>query len=291
MTTQPTTLALERVQIAQGNYKGQLSLQARSPMTLDLQLHGAVSAPIDAQRQIALDATATLRGQLAGTAPNLDLLAQVQPGPGNIGALAASRAMRATVSAQINPWAAQPVVRAQASFSQLDLAALWPTAPRTQLTGNTTVQPVGANWRADLNLINRASGPWDKGQLPVDSVKALVDWSAGRWSIQALNADAGGGRLKLQGTLGDPAQLSATSGWQGAVAAAGHQPGVAAQPDGTGAARRHAAGAGTGRRHRFRCRPATIGATGPGLGAARPAPASASRPTGAGPTDGCALPT
>ena len=208
-------LTLKRLQIADGHYQGQLALQARSPMTLDVQLQGAVQAPIGDERQVALDATATLRGPLAGTVPNLDLLAQLQPAAGNTGELAASRAMRATVSAQINPWASQPVVRAHASFTQLNLAALWPTAPRTQLTGSTSVQPAGVNWRAEVNLVNRAAGPWDKGQLPVDSLKALVDLTDGRWRIQSLNAEAGGGRIRLVGSIGDPQTVSATSGWQG----------------------------------------------------------------------------
>ena len=217
-------LTLERIQLADGNYQGQLALQARSPMTLDLQLQGAVRAPIGDKLQVALDASATLRGPLAGTSPQLDLLAQLQPAAGNAAALAASRAMRATVSAQINPWAGQPIVRAQASFTQLNLAALWPNAPRTQLTGNTLVQPAGANWRAELNLINRAAGPWDKGQLPLDSVKALGDLSDGRWRIQSLTADVGAGRIKLIGSIGDTARVSATSGWQGQLQIQGVNP-------------------------------------------------------------------
>ncbi len=217
-------LTLDGVQVADGRYQGQLALQARSPMTLDVQLQGAVRAPIGDERQVALDATATLRGPLAGAVPKLDLLAQLQPGAGNTGALVASRAMRATVSAQINPWASQPVVQALASFTQLNLAALWPTAPRTQLTGSTSVQPVGANWRAEVNLVNRAAGPWDKGQLPMDSVKALVDLADGRWRIQSFNAEAGGGRVRLVGSIGDPATVSATSGWQGQLQLQGINP-------------------------------------------------------------------
>lgn len=217
-------LMLDRIQVADGQYQGQMALQARSPMTLDMQLQGVVRAPIDERRQVTLDASATLRGPIAGMAPNLDLLAQLQPAAGNSGALVASRAMRATVSAQISPWAAQPVVRAHASFTQLNLAALWPVAPRTQLTGNTSVRPIGPNWRAEINLINRVAGPWDKGQLPVDSLKALVDLSAGGWNIQSLHADVGDGRIKLAGTLADPATVSATSGWQAELQVQGIDP-------------------------------------------------------------------
>ncbi len=210
-------LQVDRLDLAQGQYEGRVSLQARSPMALDLQLKGRVLAPMGDGQNMALDASATLSGALAGVAPTLDLQALVQPEPGNAQAPTHNRAMRASLSAQISPWASQPVVRAQASFNQLDLAALWPSAPRTLLTGNTWVRPVGPQWLADLNLINRDAGPWDKGRLPVESLKALVAYNNGLWSLESLNAEAAGGRVHLQAQLADVAQLSATSGWQGHV--------------------------------------------------------------------------
>ncbi len=208
-------LQVANIELAQGQYQGRVSLQARVPMALDLQLKGRVLAPIGDGRSMELDASATLNGPLAGLAPMLDLQALVQPEPGNDPARANNRAMRASVSAQISPWSAQPVERAQASFNQLDLAALWPAAPRTLLTGNTWVRPAGPQWLADLNLINRDAGPWDKGRLPVDSLKALVAYNNGRWGIESLNAEAAGGRVRLQARVADASQLSATSGWQG----------------------------------------------------------------------------
>lgn len=217
-------LQLDSLAVAQGRYTGRLNLQARAPMTLDLQLQGRVSAPIEQDRAVELDASATLRGTLAGASARLDLLAQLEPGAGNIGALAQARTMRATVSAQISPWATQPVVRAQSSFNQLDLAALWPVAPRTQLTGNAWLRPVGAGWQVDFNLINRAAGPWDKKQLPLDSAKGLVELAGDEWSVQSLNAEVAGGRIRLQGTLADPAHASANNGWQGQLQVQGVNP-------------------------------------------------------------------
>ncbi len=208
-------LQVDRIELAQGQYQGRVSLQARVPMTLDLQLKGRVIAPIGDGQNMALDASATLSGPLAGVVPMLDLQALVQPEPGNAPGLTHNRTMSASVSAQISPWAPQPVVRAQASFNQLDLATLWPGAPRTLLTGNIWVRPVGPQWLADLNLINRDAGPWDKGRLPVDSLKGLVAYNNGRWGIESLNAEAAGGSVRLQAQLADTSQLSATSGWQG----------------------------------------------------------------------------
>jgi len=217
-------LQLDSIAVAQGQYSGHLSLQAQAPMTLDLQLHGTVTAPVAQDKSIKLEASATLRGPLAGTNASLDLLAQLQPAPGAGGALAQARAMRASVSAQISPWAAQPLTRAQASFNQLNLAALLPSAPRTLLTGNAWVRPVGSNWLVDFNLINRDAGPWDKGQLPLDSAKGLVQLAGKRWNIETLHAEAAGGRIRLQGALADPSTASATSGWQGQVQIQGVDP-------------------------------------------------------------------
>lgn len=208
-------LDVEQLQLAQGQYQGRVRLQASLPMALDLHASGQVRTSIGDGQDITLDAIASVSGPLAGIAPLLDMQALIQPGPGNTGALASSRAMRARVSARINPWAAQPVVQAQATFSQLDLAALWPAAPRTLLTGNTWVQPAGPNWLAELNLVNRDAGPWDKDRLPVTSLKGLVEYGAGRWSVQSLNGEVAGGRVRLQANLGEVDKLSANSGWQG----------------------------------------------------------------------------
>ncbi len=217
-------LQLQSLAVAQGRYAGRLNLQARAPMTLDLQLQGTVAAPIAPDRTVALEASATLRGTLAGTDAHLDLLAQLQPGPGGADAPVQSRAMRASASAQISPWATQPVVRAQSSFNHLDLAALWPAAPRTQLTGNAWLRPVGVGWQVDFNLINRGAGPWDKGQLPLDSAKGLVELADGQWRVQSLQADAAGGRIRLQGILADPAHASADNGWEGQLQLQGINP-------------------------------------------------------------------
>ena len=208
-------LDVDQIRLAQGQYQGRMRLQARVPMALDLQAKGQVRTSIGDGQDILLDASATVGGPLAGIAPLLDMEALIQPGPGNSGALANSRAMRGRVSARVNPWAKQPVVQAQGTFSQLDLAALWPAAPRTLLTGNTRVQPAGPNWLAELNLVNRDAGPWDKGRVPVTSVKGLVEYGAGRWSVQSLNAEVAGGRVRLQANLAEAGKLSATSGWQG----------------------------------------------------------------------------
>ena len=205
------TLKLDTAHIAAGSYAAQASVLARAPMTLDLQLQGKVQAPVG-QRGIALDATATLRGPLAGTGGVLELLAQLRPASAS-----ATQGMGATVAAQLSPWAPQPVRKAQAQFTQFNLALLLPDAPQTLLTGSALVEPRGQGWQARLDTVNRLAGPWDKQRLPLDSAKALVEYAGGRWNIQSLDASGAGGHIQAQAQLGQAASLGALSGWQGQV--------------------------------------------------------------------------
>ena len=210
-------VALERARIASGRYKATASMLARAPLTLDLQLQGKVQAPIGA-RQLVLDASATLRGPLAGPNAVLDLQARIRPDD------SATGPMTTTVAAQISPRAAQPMLRAQASFSRLNLALLWPEAPQTLLTGTAQVQPQGQGWLAQLELANGRAGPWDQARVPLDSAKALVQYAGGGWAVQSLSAQGAGGTVQARGTLGTAAALGALSGWQGQLQLQGINP-------------------------------------------------------------------
>lgn len=212
------TLKLDSARIAAGAYSAQGTLLARSPMTLDLRVQGKVQAPVG-NRDIALDALASLRGPLAEPHALLDLLAQLKPESES-----ASVGMGATVAAQLNPWATQPVLKARADFTQFNLALLLPDAPQTLLSGNAMVEPQGKGWQARLDLANKLAGPWDKGRLPMDSAKALVDYLDARWNIQSLDAMAAGGRIKAQAKLGQASSISALTGWQGQAQLQGIDP-------------------------------------------------------------------
>ena len=207
--TRNHVLKLTSARVADGSYQAQATLLGRAPMTLDLQLQGKVKAPTGSDRTLALDATASLQGALAGPDVLLDLSAQLQPNKASAGA-----AMRATVSAQISPWEAQPIRKAQADFKQLDLAAFLKNAPQTLLTGSAQVQPRGGNWQAQIKVDNRLAGPIDKGRIPVDSANARVEYSTGRWNIESLEADGASGRILAQGALGDATSLGALSAWK-----------------------------------------------------------------------------
>ncbi len=211
-------LTIDGVRISAGQYHAQASLLARAPLTLDLQVQGALTAPVPGRSQtLPLVATASARGNLAGQQALLNLQALLQPataGPPPATGSTTGHSMQATVSAQVSPWSAQPVIRADATFSQLNLAALWPGAPQTLLAGSVQVQPDGNGWRGQGRVANGLSGPWDKGRLPLDNAHGQARFDAGQWLIESLTADLGGGRVQLQGQVAGSDQGGA-AGWQG----------------------------------------------------------------------------
>jgi len=226
-------LKLEGAQLAAGHYQAQASLLASAPLALDVQVQGDVQAPIPGNTQpLPLTATASVRGNLAGPNALLEVQAVLRPATSatptpNPGiASKATPPMQATLAALINPWAPLPIVKAEATFRDLDLAALWPDAPQTLLTGSAAVLPdtrppnpaTSANWQAHGSFTNRLSGPWNLHHLPVDAAQASLSFSNGQWQVQSLTADIAGGRLAVQGQLagaiGKNGKATAISGWQ-----------------------------------------------------------------------------
>lgn len=221
-------VSVTALQLADGRYRGAASLLARAPMTLDLQVQGDVNAAVPGGRgPLPLAASATVRGPLSGANAQLAVDAQLRPVAAGGGA---AQPMQATVTAVVAPWAAQPVVQARAVLSRVNVAALWPDAPQTLLSGDVLVAPVAgtappsaAAWSFEGRLTNGLAGPWDQRRLPVQRLVTSGVVEAGRVVVRSLDADAAGGRLQAEGTwtgigtAGNHAQ--ATSGWQGTVSA------------------------------------------------------------------------
>ena len=219
-------LRVDSAQFAQGRYQGDASLLARAPLTLTLDVNGKFDVPLG-PRKIPLDARVTVRGPLArGTEP-LHIVADLQPGATGAGPAAAAQAMRAHVRARILPWAPQPVVDGQARYSQLDLSALWPGAPRTRLSGEAQVQPRGSQWLARVQVDNTLPGPWDKALLPVTQARAVVVYAQGGWTIESLQAQAAGGTLDLQGHIATGTGASRGPDWQARASWSGINPALA----------------------------------------------------------------
>lgn len=209
-------VVVEKVRISSGTYQLNARLQAQAPMALTMQLQGAVDTAVPSSGlKVTVQATAQVQGHLAGPDAVLDLQAQLSPEFKDIRA----KAMKANVTARLRPWQAQPVEQAQAQWQALDLAALWPQAPQTLLTGNASVVPAGKGWRAQVKFNNTLAGPWDKQRLPVNDLSTQVVALDGRWTIESLQAKGAGGRITGQGKFVD-----ATANWQANASATGINP-------------------------------------------------------------------
>jgi translocation and assembly module TamB len=202
----------KQLQLAQGSYQLQGSVQVAAPMALSLQLQGTVQTALPAsERRLNVRAQASLQGPLAGADATLELQARLVP------ELASAQAMQASVSARLQPWQTQTVRSAQANWQALDLAALWPQAPLTLLAGAADITPAGKGWQAGVKLTNARAGPWNLQRLPLDSLQAQLAYDAGQWRIEALQASAAGGRIEGQGS----ASGTAAHPWQGSASVRG----------------------------------------------------------------------
>ena len=203
-------------QIAAGNYRLSGSLQARAPMHLSAQVQGSVQTALPGAGQpVRATAQATVQGQLAGGDATLALQAELVP--------EGASAMQAQVTASLQPWQPQTIVSATAQWQALDLAALWPQAPQTLLAGTATVTPSAAGWHADVALRNAQAGPWNQQRLPLQSVQAALRFTQGQWTLDSLQASAGGGRIQAQGQLA-PTDSDTLPVWQGQATLQGVNP-------------------------------------------------------------------
>jgi len=269
-------LVVDNVEFAQGRYVARGTLGAEAPMPLDLTLDGSVrTAPPGGGPELQANAHATVKGTLATEAARLQVAAQLRgavadtpgaaasaPAPqatasappdrtvardqGARKPAAASQAaqkappaepMEADVQAQIAPWAPQPLVQAQAALRALDLAALWPQAPVTRLSGDVRVEPsattaaagpaagsTGAapapaasaaqtpantpaaapattGWSIAAQLQNALPGPWDRQRLPVSALDARAAFDGTRWTVPQATVAVGTGSLQAEGAF------------------------------------------------------------------------------------------
>ena len=196
-------LSLRQMRLAEGSYSGQFSLQDQRPLALQAQIEGLWQARLPQGRTLPLKLQASANGPIE----KIDLRAQLSGGQGS----------QADVHAVITAWQPQMVPQADARFAQLDLALLWPGMPRTRLGGKVEVVPEGQNWRFAAQLNNTASGPYNEGQLPLDTLDAAGVWQDGQWLLERADGRLGDARVQARG------QVSA-NGWQGQARFEGLQP-------------------------------------------------------------------
>ncbi len=141
-----------------------------------------------------------------------------KPGkPGELGELGETMGLKA--HAHLLPFAGWPVADLDVSARNLDVLSLWPSGPRTRLTGTVRIRPEGAQallarwqWRND------DAGPWDRSRLPVAQTTGEMRWvqafeqghlRAQPWltgtvdaQVQGPGAAPGSGLLRAQGGWG-----------------------------------------------------------------------------------------
>ncbi len=214
-----------QVHISSGNYQFNGSLQALAPMAMTVQLNGTVQTTVPSSSvPLTVLANASLSGDLADPDATLALSAELAPEPATQASAPqkqarASKTLQATVTAQLKPWQLQPIASANAHWQALDLAALWPAAPQTQLSGQVAVEPSGSGWQGNVQLTNALSGPLDQQRLPLESLSAQVAFMEQRWTIQALQATGAGGSLTARGQFANADSPSAQATWQGTASA------------------------------------------------------------------------
>lgn len=215
-------LNVASVEVAQGSYTAQATLQALAPLAVQARVEGSVQTqPPGGGTPQKVAAQATLDGTLATTAARLHLQARLSPvvataagvGPGTgppstpAGTPSAATApMRADVDATLTPWTPQPLRSATATLHALDLAALWPQAPVTQLHGTVSAGPSTGNatrategWSVQAELRNELAGPWDQRRLPMAALQADARYDGVRWTVPAATLTVGAGTATLAG--------------------------------------------------------------------------------------------
>ena len=211
-----------QVAISSGKYQIKASIGAQAPMALHVEVDGTVQTTLPSSPQpLTVQAHATLTGPLAG--PDATLVLQAELLPQVTQPLAKDqRAMQGRMAARIQPWQVQPLAQLEAQWQALDVAALWPQAPKTHLAGTATITPNGAGWLAGVQLTNTLSGPWNLQRLPLEQLNAKLEFLDGQWALQSLQARGAGGRVDATGQFkaGAPSQAAQ---WAGRATLAGVQ--------------------------------------------------------------------
>ena len=189
-------LDVDHVQLADGHYRAQLEVGAQSPMPLRLSVQAQVRTAASFAPDLNLKGEVQVQGDLGGEGAQLALTAQLR----RDGAPASAKPVL-SASAQLRPWATQPLQQVRALVNGLNLASVWPQAPQTALSGEVVATPAGASWSMQARLDNTRPGPWDQGGLPLSALQATVSQEGQQWRLSGLEARLGAGTLQGQGRV------------------------------------------------------------------------------------------
>lgn len=201
-------LELNGARVATGTYSGRVSLLATGDLSLDAVLQGVLDTAVPGSNtRLPLSFNATVQGPLKDLNAKAELQLSTSP-------THAAATPRASATARITPWAAQPLPQADASFRALDLASLWPAAPQTGLSGTLSVRPVATSanaWLLQTDVKNSLSGPWDQQRLPIDKLQAEGEWRNGVAMLRSLQAQLGGGEITASGQWSEASPATANA--------------------------------------------------------------------------------
>ena len=204
-------LEVTGVDLPQGHISADVRIDGDAPMALKATLQAQLQTQLphegaEAERTLGAQIEAQAKGSLAGQDAHIDLTAKLSAAPQAAPDPKGPPPMRADLSASIAPWAAQPVLTAQADLQGVDLATLSPQAPTTLLSGKVAAGPTPEGWNVEAALTNARPAPWDKKGLPVSAVTAHAHFDGTQWSTEDAHIDIGKGLLALQGSFAPASQ-------------------------------------------------------------------------------------
>lgn len=150
------------------------------PLEADLQAEGRREASSSGDGLLAGAGLVKLQAQGPLKDFGLQLDVRWQPERGS------AQSLHADVGVQ--PFASWPVSRGRLAIDSLDLAALWPGLPRSEIRGRVGFEDLAArDLVAKLDLSNGLAGAWDQGRLPWLAMKGQL--SIDRKWVAQVGAD------------------------------------------------------------------------------------------------------
>lgn len=192
-------LSVQSMQLAQGHYTLQASLQGTAPMALQIDVQAQVTNPTKlGTAGLPLVLQSSIQGHLSGPLAQLEVKAHLAHQAGHDRLQRSSIKPQLDVQATLMPWAKQPIVQVQGQWHAFDLAPLWPQAPQTHLRGHATVTPDGQAWQLNAELANTVPGPWDQQRMPLANLSVRARHDQGFWQIQQAVTQLAGGQAQAQ---------------------------------------------------------------------------------------------
>lgn len=137
------------------------------PLEVDLQAEGRREASSSGDGLLAGAGLVKLRAQGPLQDFGLQLDVRWQPERGS------AQSLRADVG--VRPFAPWPVSKGRLDIDALDLAALWPGLPRSEIRGHVAFDDLAArDLIAKVDVANGLAGAWDQGRLPWLAMKGQL---------------------------------------------------------------------------------------------------------------------